>query len=133
MSTSTPAVGAEPAAQRDAVRILRRRGVERARGRRLPVDDELPSLLVVHPAAADVERRRDLLEVEAAEAEALLGVLERPQPLGGPGVHRRLRDLAVDAVARARDDSAHPLELLVRAVDVGLLAASSGWLIAVQT
>ena len=122
----TPAFRAKPAAQRHAVRILRRRRVERARGRRLPVDDQLSSLLVVHPATADVERRRDLLEVEAAEAETLVGVLERPQPLRRPGVHRRLRDLAVDAVPRARDGIAHPFELHVRAIQVGLLADEIG-------
>ena len=103
------------------MRIDGRRGVERPRRRRLPVDDELPALLVVHPAAADVERPRHLLEVEATEAEPLLGVLERPQAPGRPRVHRRLRDLAVDAVAGAGDRVAHPLEMLVRAVDVGLL------------
>ena len=96
------AVGAEAPAQRDAVRILRRRRVERARGRRLPVDDDLPLLVVVHPAAADVERARHRLEVEPAEAEPALRVLERAQALRRPGVHRRLRDLAVDLVAGAR-------------------------------
>ena len=75
----------------------------------------------MHPAPADVEAADGLLEVEAAEAEPLLGVLEGPQPLGGPRVHRRLRDLAVDAVTCARDDVAHPLELLVGVIDVGLL------------
>jgi hypothetical protein len=122
----TAAFGAKPAAQCHAVRILRRRRVERARGRRLPVDDQLPSFLVVHPAAADVERRRYLLEVEPAEAEALFGVLERPESLRRPGVHRRLRDLAVDAVPRARDGSAHPFELDVRPIQVGLLADEIG-------
>ena len=79
------------------VRVLRRRRVERARRGRLPVDDELLLLLVVHPAPADVERPADRLEVEPAEAEAALGVLVRAQPLGRPRVHRGLRDLAVDA------------------------------------
>ena len=116
-----PPVRAEAAAQADAVRIDGRRGVERPRRGRLPVDDDLPALLVVHPAAPDVERPRHLLEVEATEAEPLLGVLERPQALGGPRVHRGLRDLAVDAVACSGDRVAHALEMLVGAIDVGLL------------
>ena len=114
--------GSEPPAQRDTVRIGRGRGVERPGRWSLPVDDELAALLVVDPAAADVETAQRLLEVETSEAEALLGVLERAQALGRPGVHRRLRDLAVHAVTCACDDSPHTLELLVRVVDVGLLA-----------
>ena len=120
------ALGAESAAQGDAVRVLRRRRVERPRRRRLPVHDELPLLLVVHPAPADVERPPHRLEVEPAEAEPALGVLERPQPSRGPGVHRRLRDLAVDAVGRAGDGGAHALEVPVRAVDVRLLRCQLG-------
>ena len=61
------------------------------------------------------------LEVEPAEAEAALGVLERAQALRRPRVHRRLRDLAVDAVGGARDGVAHALEVLVGPVDVRLL------------
>ena len=49
---------AEAAALRDAVRILRRRRVERPRGGRLPVDDERLVLVVRDPAAADVQRPR---------------------------------------------------------------------------
>ena len=75
----------------------------------------------MHPAPADVERAAHRLDVEAAEAEAELGVLVGAQALRRPGVHRGLRDLAVDPVAGARDDLAHALEVLVGPVDVALL------------
>ncbi len=120
------AVGAKPAPERHAVRVVRRRRVERPCRRRLPVHDELTALLVVHPAPPDVETAHRLLEIEPAEAEPVLGVLERAEALGRPRVHRRLRDLALDAVARAGDDVAHPLELLVGMVDVGLLGVELG-------
>ena len=116
-----PSLGAEAAAQRDALRILRRRRVERPRRRRLPVDDDLVALVVVHPAAADVERPLDGLEVEPAEEEAALGVLEGREPLRRPRVERRLGDLAVGGVGGAADDLAHPLEARVGVVDVRLL------------
>ena len=111
----------EAAAQRHALRILRRRRVERSRGGRLPVDDHLLALVVVHPAAADVERALDGLEVEAAEHQAALGVLERREPLRRPRVERRLRDLAVGGVAGPQHDVPHALEARVGAVDVRLL------------
>ena len=114
-------VGAKATAERDAVRVLRGRGVERPSGRRLPVHDELPLLFVVHPAPADVERPRHRLEVEPAEAEAAFRILERPQALGRPGVHGCLGDLAVDLVACRGDHVAHPLEVVVGAIDVCLL------------
>ena len=117
---------AEAAAERDALRILRRRRVERARGRRLPVDDDLVALVVVHPAAADVQRPLDRLEVEPAEEEAALGVLEGGEPLHGPGVECGLRDLAVGGVGSAHDDVAHVLEALVGVVDVRLLRFQLG-------
>ena len=60
----------EAAAQRHALRILRRRRVERSCGGRLPVDDHLLAFVVVHPAAADVERALDGLEVETAEQQS---------------------------------------------------------------
>ena len=105
---------------------LRRRGVERARRGRLPVHDELLLLLVVHPAAADVERRARIVStVEPAEAEPALGVLVGAQPLRRPRVHRGLGDLAVDLVAGAGHDLAHPLEVLVGPIDVAL-ALSAG-------
>ena len=114
-------LGAEAAAQRDAVRVGRRRDVERPRRRRLPVDDEWLALLVVHPPAPDVERPRRRLQVEAPEAEALLGVLERPEPLDRPGLERERRDLAVGCVRSALDQRAHAVEARVRVVDVRLL------------
>ena len=114
-------LGAEAAAERDALRILRRRRVERPGRRRLPVDDDLVALVVVHPAAADVERPLDRLEVEPAEEEAALGVLEGREPLRRPGVERGLRDLAVGGVGGAADDLAHALEARVGVVDVRLL------------
>ena len=103
------------------MRILRRRRVERARRRRLPVDDELPLRLVVDEAPADVQGLEDRLEVEPSEAEPALGILERTEPPRRPRVHGRLRDLAVDVVGRARDGRPHPLQVVVRAVDVRLL------------
>ena len=115
------AVGTEAATQRDAVRVVRRRRIERPRCRRLPVHDDLLLVLVVHPAASDVERPLHFLEVEPPEAEPALGVLVRAQAAGRPGVDRSLRDLTVDSVARARDGLAHPLEMVVRPVDVRLL------------
>ena len=102
------------------MRVLRRRRIERARGRSLPVDDELMLLFVVHPTAADVQRPLQCLDVESTEAEAALRVLERPQPSRGPCLHRDLSDLTVDAVRSVRDRGAHPLQMLVRVVDVGL-------------
>ena len=114
-------LGAEAAAEGDALRILRRRRVERPRRGRLPVDDDLLALVVVHPAPADVERPLDRLEVEPAEHQPALGILEGREPLRRPRVERRLGDLAVGRVARAQHDLAHPLEVLVGAVDVRLL------------
>ena len=121
-----PSLGAEAAAQRDALRILRRGRVEGPCRRRLPVDDDLVALVVVHPAAADVERPLDRFEVEPAEEEAALGVLEGREPLRRPGVERRLSDLAVGGVGGAADDLAHPLEARVGVVDVRLLGLEVG-------
>ena len=112
---------AEAAAERDALRILRRRRVERPRGGRLPVDDDLVALVVVHPAAADVERPLDRFEVEPAEEEAAFGVLEGREPFRRPGIERGLRDFAVGGIGSAHDDVAHPLEAGVGVVDVRLL------------
>ena len=114
------AVGAEAPAQRDAVRVVRRRRVERPCRRRLPVDDELLLLLVVHPAAADVERPRRSLEVEPPEAEAALGVLERasrwPPTRRSPPARPRRRRVA-GAARRPRACA----RVRVGAVDVRLL------------
>ena len=95
------AVGAEPAAQRDVVGLGGGGDVERPGGGRLPVDDEHLALVVVYPAPADVERPRRRLQVEASEAEASLGVLERPEPSHRPGLERERGDLAVGRVGRA--------------------------------
>ena len=116
-----PSLGAKAAAERDALRVLRRRRVERPRRRRLPVDDDLVALVVVHPAAADVQRTLDRLEVEPAEEQAAFGVLEGGEPFHRPRVECRLRDLAVGGIGRTHDDVAHPLETRVRVVDVRLL------------
>ena len=119
-------LGAKAAAERDALRILRRRRVERPRGRRLPVDDDLVALVVVHPAAADVQRPLDRLEVEPAEEQAALGVLEGGEPFHAQASSASLRDLAVGGVGGAHDDVAHPLEARVRVVDVRLLGLQLG-------
>src|SRR5438067_1827506 len=66
-------LGAIAAAHGDALRLLRRRGVERPRRGRLPVDDERVVLVVVDPAAADVERPRRPVERQPAEDEPPLG------------------------------------------------------------
>ncbi len=117
-----PPLRAEPSAQRDVERALRCRHVERSRRRRLPVDDEQRVLIVVvHPAAPDVERPRRRLEVEPPEAEATLRVLERPEPPRRPRLEGERRDLAVGRTGRALDDGAHAVEALVRMVDVRLL------------
>ena len=100
-----PALRAEAAAQRDALRVGRRRGVEGPRRGRLPVDDDLLPLVVVHPAAADVQRPLDLLEVEPAEEQAPLGVLEGREPAGAPRLEREGRDLLVGGRRRPADDS----------------------------
>ena len=111
----------EAAAERDALRILRRGRVERPRGGRLPVDDDLVALVVVHPAAADVQRPLDRLEVEPAEQETAFGVLEGREPLRRPRIERGLRDLAVGGIGGTSDDVAHALEARVGVVDVCLL------------
>ena len=110
----------EPAAERHALRIGDGRRVEGAGGGRLPVDDDR-RLLLVHPAPPDVERPEDAVEVEPAEAEAALGVLERQQPLVRPGLEDERLDLADPGVAGALDLPPHLLEAGVGVVDVGLL------------
>ena len=71
-------------------------------------------------------RPLDVLEVEPAEEEPPLRVLEGGQPPGAPRIEGRLRHLAVGGVARARDDVAHALEVRVGAVDVRLLGPQLG-------
>ena len=111
----------EAPAERDALRILRGRRVERSRGGRLPVDDDLVALVVVHPAAADVERPLDRFEVEPAEEEAAFGVLEGGEPFRRPGIERGLRDFTVGGIGSTDHDVAHALEAGVGVVDVRLL------------
>ncbi len=116
-----PSVGAVAAPLRDALRVGRRGGVERPRRGRLPVDDENLVAVVVHPAAADVERPRRPVERQPAEAEPALGVLERPRTPLRPGLHRERRPLGRHRVLRLAERLAHLVEALVGAVDVGLL------------
>ena len=117
------AVAAKPAAKRDVVGLGGSRDVERPGGGRLPVDDEHVARVVVDPAPANVERPWRRLQVEASEAEASLGILERPESSHGPGLERERGDLAVGRVGRALDKAAHAVETLVGVVDVRLL----GW------
>ena len=121
-----PAVGAVAAPLRDALRILRRRRVERPCRRRLPVDDEHLLPLVVHPAPADVERPQRRVEREPAEAQPALGVLEGADTPLRPRLHRDRRELGRHRVAGALERRAHPVEALVRVVDVGLLVLELG-------
>jgi len=116
-----PALRTEAAAQRHPLRVGRSRRVEGSCRGRLPAHDDLLLLLPVHPAPAYVERALDALEVESAEEEAALGVLEGGETPRAPRVQRGLRDLAVGRVARPRDDVAHALEAAVGTVDVRLL------------
>jgi hypothetical protein len=92
----------------------------------LPVDDEHLLLVVVHPAATDVERLRGAVEIEPAVAESPFGVRERPQAASSPRLERERSDLSVGGVGRAHDRRAHPLEALVRVVDVRLLRLQLG-------
>ena len=96
---------AEAAAEGDALRVGGRRRVERPGRRRLPVDDEDLVPVVVHPAAPDVERSRRPVDVEAAEDEAAVGVLEGAQPAARPRLERERGDLAVGEPAALRRSS----------------------------
>ena len=62
-----------------------RRGVERPRRRRLPVDDD-HAVVVLDPAAADVERILDGVDVDAAEAQHLLRPFVGGEPAVDPGL-----------------------------------------------
>src|SRR5579884_1167361 len=93
---------------------------------RLPVDDERLVLVVVHPAAADVERPRRAVEREASEDEPPLGILEGAHPPFGPCLHRERGILGRHRVLGARQRRPHAIELLVGAVDVGLLGTKLG-------
>ena len=119
------ALGAEAAPEHDAVRLRDRRGVERPCGRRLPVDHDR-RLLLVHPAAADVQRPDDAVEVEPAEAEAAFGVVEGDEPLRGPGLQHECLDLADAGLAGPLHLPPHLLQAGVGMVDVGLLRLELG-------
>jgi hypothetical protein len=110
----------------DALRVGRSRRVEGSRRRRLPVDHEHLVLVVVHPAAPDVERPEPCVERQAAEAEPAVGVLERPDAALHPRLHRDRCELGRHRVARALERRAHAVERLVGVVDVGLLLLQLG-------
>jgi hypothetical protein len=108
------------------VRLGRGRGVERPGGRRLPVhDDGLPAF-VVHPAPADVRRVGHCLDVDPAETEPLLGLLERPETTGVPCVERLACDVVDHRVARMQERLPHTVETVVRVVEIRLLGGDVG-------
>ena len=121
-----PALGAEAAPLADAVRLLRRRRVEGPRGGRLPVDDQRLVLVVVHPAAADVERPRRPVDREPPEDEPALGVLEGAHAPLRPRLHVQRGPLGGHRLLGTRDRRPHALELVVGVVDVGLLGCELG-------
>ncbi len=121
-----PALCAEAAAERDPVWLGGRRRVERPGGRRLPVDDDWLPTLVVHPAAADVRRVGDRLEIDPSEAQALLRVLERLQATCVPRVERLAGDLVDHGVTRVQERLAHAVEAVVRVVEIRLLGGDVG-------
>ena len=112
---------AEAPPQGDAVRLGRRRRVERPRRGRLPVDDQRALVVVVHPAAADVDRVRGLLGVDPPEAEPALGVLEGAKTRGRPVLDRLRGLLGRRCARRLQQRLAHAVERRVGLVDVRLL------------
>jgi hypothetical protein len=74
----------------------------------------------VHPATADVERAQHAVEVEAAEAEPALGVLEGDEASRRPGVEDRGLDLSDSGLACTLELLPHLFEAAVRVVDVSL-------------
>jgi hypothetical protein len=121
-----PALRPEPPAQRHALRIGGRRGVERSRRRRLPVAHDNVLIVVVHPAAPDIERPVHGLDVEPAEAEAAFGVLERLEPLSAPFLQRERRHFRRRRVNALDQRVAHPVEMLVRVIEIRLLGREIG-------
>jgi hypothetical protein len=111
---------------RHPLRVGWRRRVERPRRRRLPVGDEHLVVVVVDPATADIECAQRAVERQAAEAEPTFCVLERPQPPARPRLERERGDLVVGRVRGAGDGLAHPVETLVRVIDVRLLRCQLG-------
>ena len=81
----------------------------------------------MHPAPPDVQRGRHLVQVETAEAEAALGLLECLQPSAGPSFkQRRIPFVLVDGFADSLDLAAHQLETRIGVVDVCLLGGQFG-------
>jgi len=80
----------------------------------------------VNPATPDVQGAYDTVEVEAAEAQAALGVLERDQPLGRPGLENERLDLADASFPRSLDLLSHLLQTGVGMVDVRLFRLELG-------
>jgi hypothetical protein len=111
---------------RDSLRVGRRCGVERSRRRSPPVDDEHLVLVVVHPAASDIERPKPRIERQAPEAQPPVSLLEGPHPPLRPRLHRNRCELGRHRIARALERRAHPVECLVGAVDVGLFLLQLG-------
>ena len=87
------ALRAEAAAERDAVRVVGRRRVERPRGWSLPVDDECLRVVIVHPAPPHVDGGVVAVDVDAAEAETSLRVGQRLQSADAPALDRLRCDL----------------------------------------
>ena len=76
----------------------------------------------MHPAAADVERRRRAVDVELAEAEPAVDVLERREPAARVLLEPpRLVLGRVDGLAEPRELPLDALDALVGVVDVRLL------------
>ena len=116
-----PPARAEAAPEGDAVRGDRCGRVERPRRRRLPVDDERAARVVVNPAAPHVERVACPLGVDTTEAEPLLGILEGAQAACRPALDRFGPDLRRPRLRGAQKRLAHPVEIVVGAVEVRLL------------
>jgi hypothetical protein len=78
-------------------------------------------LVVVHPAASDVERPQGGVEGQPPETEAALRILEGAHTPFRPRLHRDRRELGRHQVAGALERRAHLVERLVGVVDVCLL------------
>ena len=105
----SPALRAEAAAERDAVRVGGGRRVERTRSGCLPVDDNDLVRVVVHPAAADIDRVVDPFDVDAPEAEPLFGLGESMQTPRAPLLGVALRRLRAESARRSRTATTDPI------------------------
>jgi Activator of Hsp90 ATPase homolog 1-like protein len=103
------------------VRHRGRGGVERSRGRRLPVHDENVLGVVVHPATPDVEWVGRSFEIDPAETETALRIVEGLEPAGRPGLDRLGGDLGCAGAWCGQQRRAHAVEPFVRPIDVRLL------------